>query len=387
MKGLSLFANVGVAETYLENLGIDMVLANEIDPKRAKFYKHLYPSTEMIEGDITDNKIYNKVLSKALDYNVNFVIATPPCQGMSTAGKKNDLDPRNQLVSYAIDIIKELKPAFVLLENVPQQLKTKIEFDGEYMLIPKYIKYQLEDIYLFNNDPIIDCANYGVPQTRQRSIFLLTRKDIGNRWEFPKQNNKIVTLKEAIGDLPSLDPLIYDVSYEKHLSVFPEYEKKMEEAEKVSKWHTPPKHIYRQVMAMRYTPTGKSAFQNEKIEHRPHTKDGRIVKGYKNTYKRQSWDRPAYTVTMYNRTIGSQDNVHPGRPIGLDNNGYMIYSDPRVLTIYELLKVMSLPTDWNIPEWASEHFIRQVIGEGIPPLLVKQIVSQIVENEEFNIAI
>lgn len=75
---------------------------------------------------------------------------------------------------------------------------------------------------------------------------------------------------------------------------------------------------------------------------------------------------------MYNRTIGSQNNVHPGRYIGKDSDGYDLYSDARVLSIYELMIITSLPHNWNIPEWASEHLIRQVIGEGIPPLLVKK---------------
>ena len=53
------------------------------------------------------------------------------------------------------------------------------------------------------------------------------------------------------------------------------------------------------------------------------------------------------------------------------------YSDARTLTIYELLIVSSLPLDWNIPEWASDTLIRKVIGEGIPPLLIKTALMQI----------
>ena len=80
---------------------------------------------------------------------------------------------------------------------------------------------------------------------------------------------------------------------------------------------------------------------------------------------------------MYNRTIGSQNNVHPGRYIGQDNEGYDLYSDARVLTIYELMLVSSLPKNWDIPSWASDNFVRQVIGEGIPPLLVKKIMMEL----------
>ena len=59
------------------------------------------------------------------------------------------------------------------------------------------------------------------------------------------------------------------------------------------------------------------------------------------------------------------------------NRAKRIYSDARALTIYELLILSSLPLDWNIPEWASETFIRRVFGEGIPSKLVKEIVNQL----------
>ena len=97
---------------------------------------------------------------------------------------------------------------------------------------------------------------------RIRSIILLTRKDLKYKWNPPSKNKEITTLKKAIGNLPSLDPLIYDISYKKHLEIFPDYEKKVIKAHTLSKWHTPPKHVYRQVISMLHTPSGKSAFDN-----------------------------------------------------------------------------------------------------------------------------
>ena len=126
-----------------------------------------------------------------------------------------------------------------------------------------------------------------------------------------------------------------------------------------------------------YTPTGQTAFDNEP-EYRPVKLDGTFVRGYKNTYKRQNWNTPAYTVTMDNRKISSQNNVHPGRLIGQDENGRDIYSDPRTLTLYELMRVMSLPEDWNVPANTDEAFLRRIIGEGIPPLFMKKLFQNLV---------
>ena len=79
--------------------------------------------------------------------------------------------------------------------------------------------------------------------------------------------------------------------------------------------------------------------------------------------------------------MGSQNNVHPGRVWKTDEDGNVMYTNPRVLTIYELMIVSSLPLDWNIPDWANEQLIRFVIGEGIPPLMVKKIIMQVMDYE------
>ena len=381
IKAMSLFANVGIAESYLSEENINVVIANELEPKRAKFYSHLYPKTDMVVGDITDDKIKNELINKAKKEKIDLIMATPPCQGMSTVGKKDKNDIRNILIKHAIDIIKEVKPDYVFLENVPEQLITKIKYNNKEILIPDYIKDELGNMYNFNKQYVINAADYGVPQMRERAIILLTKKSKNFIWEFPKKDKKVITLKEAIGNLPSLDPELYDLSHEEQLKIFPDYEKKKLEGLKVSKWYYPPKHIYRQVYSLMHTPSGKSAFDNID-KFKPRKKDGSFTKGFKNTYKRQSWDKPGYTVTMYNRTIGSQNNVHPGRYTGKDGDGYDLYSDARVLTIYELMIVSSLPLDWNIPDWATDHFIRQVIGEGIPPLLVKKIMMGLINNYE-----
>lgn len=376
IKAMSLFANVGIAETYLSDIGIDVVLANEIDKQRVKFYKHLYPHTVVIEGDITKSEVKEELIRNGKKEKIDLIMATPPCQGMSTAGKMQKNDIRNSLITHAIEIIKAIKPKFVFLENVPEQLKTYINCDGSSILIPNYIEKELGDLYNTNNEHIVNAADYGVPQVRERAIILLTRKDLNYNWEFPQKDKHIKTLKDAIGNLPSLDPELYDLTKEQQLQIFPDFERKKEEGLKVSKWHYPPKHVYRQVYSLMHTPSGQTAFDNID-EFKPKKQDGSFVKGFKNTYKRQDWDKPAYTITMYNRTIGSQNNVHPGRYIGTDNKKNKMYSDARVLSIYELMLVSSLPKNWNIPKWASEHFVRQVIGEGIPPLLVKKIMQEI----------
>src|SRR5699024_5117459 len=136
------------------------VLANEIVEERAEFYKELYPNTEMVTGDITDDRVRDYIIKQSIEYGVNFIIATPPCQGMSIAGKMDEFDERNQLIYYAIDVIKKVQPDYVFLENVPRQLRTKIRFDDDIYYIPEYIEKVLGDEYNFNKDPLIKAMDY-----------------------------------------------------------------------------------------------------------------------------------------------------------------------------------------------------------------------------------
>jgi len=374
IKGLSLFSGAGVAETYLNSVGVDVVVANEIDDKRASFFRHIYSKCNMITGDIRDSKIRNEIVSKSIDKKVDFIIATPPCQGMSIAGKMNELDKRNQLIFYAIDVIKKIKPRFVLIENVPRQLKTMIKVGGKTMLIPDYIKSELSKIYLFNKESLIRAMDHGVPQMRKRSIFIFSRIDTGIKWHFPKKS-KLITLEKALKNVPSLYPLLRE-GLEMTIKKFPKFLEYEKRGASVSKWHFPPTHSWKMVEWMMHTPSGKTAFENE--IYYPQKKDGIRIKGHSNHYRRNDWNKPSRAITQNNGVISSLTCVHPGHLVtdrGTEKS--RIYSDPRVFSIYELLIISSLPINWDIPDWAQENFIRKVIGEGIPPLLIKLIVKEL----------
>jgi DNA (cytosine-5)-methyltransferase 1 len=339
MKGLSLFSNVGIAETYLKNQNINISVANELLRERVEFYTYHYPECKIIQGDITTQHTYKKVLDAALADKCDFLLATPPCQGMSVAGAMKENDPRNSLIKYVMKMIHDLNPSFAIIENVPKILKTYMLDKGEKIKVLDFILNSLPQYHV--NYKIVNTADYGTPQSRQRAIFLISKKE---RWEFP-QHEKMITLYESIGHLPSL-----------------------ESGETSSiKYHNAKKHNARHILAMQHTPSGKSAITNEVFY--PKKEDGTRIKGYHSTYRRMSWDKPATTITMSNGSIASHTNVHPGKKLA---NG--TYSNARVLSLKELFIVTGLPEDWEPPEWASEHFIRQVIGEGVPPKLIESLV-------------
>lgn len=374
MRILSLFANIGVAEARLHEVdGVEVVVANELLQRRATLYQRIYPNSSMICGNILDTKVYDSIIKTSRERHVDVIMATPPCQGISTAGQQIEGDERNSLTIPALHSIQDLEPKYAVLENVPGYLKTNIDYNGQLCLIPDIISDTLGDKYEISFN-VIDTADYGIPQVRERAIVLLSRKD-QPVWELPSKSNRIVTMRDAIGNLPMIDPFIKDLDPTEFQRMFPKYEERRMDALAISPWNIPPVHVYRQVVAMLHTPTGCTAFDNE--VYKPIKENGEYVKGYHNTYKRQNWDTPAYTVTMDNRKISSQNNVHPGRFLYHDELEGDIYSDPRALTLYELMRIMSLPDDWPIPKGTQEAFLRRIIGEGIPPLFVKRLFEMI----------
>lgn len=345
MKGISIFSSAGIAETYFKEEGIDIVAACELVPKRCELYRWLYPECEMINGDITEARIFNRVLEKAKNNDCEFLLATPPCQGMSSLGKKDyDNDRRNYLIFYAMDLIDECNFKYILIENVPKFLKLYFPYKGELHLLIDIFKDKYGDAYEIDSF-VLNAKDYGVPQSRPRGFIRLWKK--GLNWASPIPQKEI-TLREAIGDLPSL-----------------------ESGEKSNlKWHFAKKHNMREVLAMSHTQEGKSAMVND--FYYPRKENGERIKGFHNTYKRMKWDEPCPARAMNNGNIGGHNNVHPGR---VKSDGTV--SDARVLTLRELFIVSSLPSDWNLPEWCTDTLIRTVIGEAIPPMFSRNIIKQI----------
>ena len=188
-------------------------------------------------------------------------------------------------------------------------------------------------------------------------ITLLSRKDC-ELWEHPESNKNHITVRQVIGKYPSLES----------------------GEDSNIKWHSMKHKIHNSnhIKWIENTPTGKTAFDNP--VHFPQIVDKetgllREIKGFKTTYKRIDWDKPAPTVTMANGSINSQNNCHPG--IEKENG---TYSDARVLTIKELLAIVGLPLDWvdHLEHTQKrENFLRKVIGECFPPIMALNIIEKI----------
>ena len=183
MQGLSLFASAGVGEAYLSKIGLDIVVANELIKRRADLHSKLYPGCKTICGDITNPQIFNSIIESSKD--IDFLLASPPCQGMSIAGKNRHqdtmiLDNRNFLINHVFDAIELLSPKYVMIENVKQLLKIQLPYKNKLHPVVDILSMRFGKNYTIEGK-ILDAADYGVPQTRIRAIIKMYPK--GSKWE------------------------------------------------------------------------------------------------------------------------------------------------------------------------------------------------------------
>ena len=348
MKAISLFSCGGIGELLLHELGIEVLAANELIESRAKVFQHLYPETKMIIGDIRDSKIKTEIF-KFKNNSPELLLATPPCQGLSTVGKNKvaadySEDARNFLIFDIITIIKEFDFKYILIENVPKFLEMYYPYEGDLVQLIELLRKEIGEKYEVMGE-VLNAKYYGVPQSRPRSIIKIFKK--GLSWSMTKQQSPI-PLSKSIGQLPSLNP----------------------GENSQLKWHQAKPQREDMTIALAHTPTGKSALKNEIFY--PKNKHGQKVRGFHNTYKRMLWNEPAHARTTYNGSVSSHNNVHPGIK---QKNG--LYSDPRVLTILETLIVSTIPVDISFPDWISDSFLRTLIGEGVPPKFMYELIKPI----------
>src|SRR5699024_4349696 len=194
---IDLFSGAGGMTKGFENIGFEQILSIEYDSKIAETYKYNFPTHKLVVDDIaniTNNDILNLVDNKKIDV----IVGGPPCQGFSLAGKFGRTfidDPRNQLFKEYLRFVETLQPKIFIIENVARLVSHN---KGKTI---KEIESAIKDLGYLVQYKILQTADYGIPQKRQRVIIVGSKK---NEFEYPKTHNNIMTIKEAIDDLKPL---------------------------------------------------------------------------------------------------------------------------------------------------------------------------------------
>lgn len=375
---VSLFSSAGVGCYGFEQEGYYCIATVELLARRLKIQKYNKKCAlngGYICGDMTEASVQDKVFEQLRLWRENFcvddldvLISTPPCQGMSVANhKKKDELKRNSLVVESIKMTMRIKPKFFIFENVRAFLNSVCtDVDGTDKTIREAICSNLQGSYniLFR---VVNFKDYGSPSSRTRTLVIGVRKDLRDVTPydvFPsKQPEK--TLRQTIGHLPSLKAM-GEISPDDIYHSFRRYSPRMEA------WISEIKE-------------GQSAFDNTDASRIPHTiKNGVVVYNARKNgdkYTRQYWDKVAPCVHTRNDILASQNTVHP--------------QDNRVFSIRELMLMMSVPKSFqwsentleelnSLPLREKEAFlkkeainIRQNLGEAVPTIIFRQIAKKI----------
>lgn len=372
---ITLFSSAGVGCYGFKLNGFECIATNELLDVRLSVQKANHKckyESGYIGGDITTEETHKKLFDEIDMWKekegltqVDVVFATPPCQGMSTANykKADDEQIRNSLVVQAIKLISQIQPKIFIFENVRAFMKTICtDTDGTDKSISESIYSNLADRYnIFYR--VINFKDYGVPSSRPRTIVIGTSKEYAGLSPlslFPSRHKEI-KLREAIGDLASLDYCQKDATDYLHFAR-----------------HFPKE----QLVWIKNTKEGQSAF-DQPIEFQPGYYDAEgnkvVNKGayMGNKYRRLTWDKVCSCIHTRNDVLSSQDTIHP--------------TDNRVLSIRELMRVMTIPDDFHWTSYddnvtmdkADEYLktnelnIRRCIGEAVPTQIMKNVASKI----------
>lgn len=422
LTGISLFTGGGIGDLALRACGVDVLVASELLEDRAEVYRANFEETEMVVGDIreTRSEVLRLARERLGERELDLLFATPPCQGMSKngrgkllngirAGLKPHLDERNTLALEAVTIALELTPKVIVFENVPEMEFTLVERpDGSVGDLLETIATMLKPLYVGRWE-VVEFADYGVPQRRQRLISVFSRVEplVGyaesGRSILPTRTHSAsgslftkpwVSVDQALRGIPSLDAANEDAATDKRIP-----------------FHRVPLLDEEKYFWVRNTPPGRSAFDNQCVNaacgHQGNMTHGaqhddnginrantgtpircarcgallprpwvvengvhRLMRGFTSAYKRMRGDLPASALTRNLSYACSDQKLHP--------------REHRVLSLHEAFILHTLSCykfKWSRADGLRlpNKTVREIIGESIPPRGLETILRHVLD--------
>lgn len=190
---ISTFAGCGGSSLGYKWAGYKELLAIEWEDNAVQTFKLNFPEVPVWKRDIctvTGQEILDFCNIKRGELDI--FDGSPPCQGFSTAGKRQVKDSRNDLFKEYVRLVNDLQPKVFVMENVSGMIKGKMKGKFiEIMQILKSLNYEVKA-------KLMNSMYYEVPQSRQRMIFIGVRKDLNKLPSYPEPLKKVITFNEAV---------------------------------------------------------------------------------------------------------------------------------------------------------------------------------------------
>lgn len=344
--GIDIFSGAGGMSLGAEWAGIKVTTAVENNIHAAETFKFNHPCTNLIINDIRN--VNGQVLSQSTPF---ILFGGPPCQGFSLSNTKTrtEKNPNNSLFEEYIRIVKELKPEWVVFENVEgfQNFQKGAVVKHLHSLLNQLGYNNLQQKVLWASD-------YGVPQNRNR--FFLVANRVGIDYNFPKPLSYKVSVWDAIYDLPSL---------------------KNGDSHKELPYLTNELNNYTTFMRRH----SKLALQNFVSFNKDY-----VIERYKHIKPGQNWKAiPIEMMSNYSKLSNTHSGIYkrldPNLPSVVISNyrkNMLIHPfEHRGLSVREAARLQSFPDDFIFK--GSLMYIQQQIGNAVPPLLAYELFKSIIE--------
>lgn len=324
---IELFAGAGGLALGMEKAGLKCTVLNEIDKYACATLRKNRRDWNVLEGDIKDFD-FSKYKGKA-----DVVTGGFPCQAFSYAGNRLGLaDARGTLFYEFARVVNEVKPPICIGENVRGLLNHDKGRTLKGMIsILDEIGYNVVPV------EVLKAIHYNVPQKRERLILVGVRKDIEISYEYPKPNNKIYNLVDALrkgalydSDVPKSEGAKYPEKKKEVLDLVPPK----------GYWRDLPLDIQKEYM-------GKSFY---------------LGGGRTGMARRIGWDEPSLTLTC-SPAQKQTERCHP--------------DETRPFTVREYARIQTFPDDWEFDGSTSQQY--KQIGNAVPVNLGKEIGYSIVK--------
>jgi DNA (cytosine-5)-methyltransferase 1 len=358
-NAISLFAGAGGLDIGIKRAGFDMKLAVEIEPTYCQTLQTNFPYLTVKQGNVMDysrKRLYEEA-GLSNDETIDLFIGGSPCQSFSTAGKRQAFeDPRGQAMLKFADLVNEVQPKVFLLENVRGLLSSALKHvpiseRNERPLEPdeqqgSAFRHILEHFGNYEvSVELLNAANYGVAQTRERVFIVGVRRDLNTKFSFPepthdKNGSKGKKKWRTVGDI------LNELDNQKHNHV--NYS-----ADRL-KW-------------MKMIPQGGGNWR----DLRPYGED--VVReamggayesggGKVGFFRRVDIHKPAPTLL----TSPSQKSTNLGHPF-----------EDRPLSIEEYLAIQEFPEGYHVAGTLSQQYTQ--IGNAVPTRLAQVLGESILE--------
>lgn len=356
-EAIDIFSGCGGVSCGLSLAGFKVKAAVEIEKHAVDTYLNYEPlnKVNVLNKDIC-NLSGEEILkaAKIKKDDIYLFAGCPPCQNFSRQNplNKNKSDEeRKKLLFEFLRLIEEILPPFILMENVPG-----IKSDFNNAILSEFLEHLKKHYEI--RESILNAANYGVPQLRKRFVLHAVRNDISEElislqfsFELPKATHdkngsnglkKWKTVKEAIGDLPSIkagETYVDDGKIHNH------------KCARLSETNL------KRIKEIRKNGGSRSGLPKDLVLacHKKKDENGNAFSGHGDVYGIMHSDKPAPTIT--------------GGCLCYSKGRYGHYSQDRAISIREAARLQTFPDDFVFSNSLTDSALQ--IGNAVPIELVR----------------